>query len=398
MRRDDDLLFGEGDLRRFPVIVVPGCGKTTLSSARLRRFLQVHEHEVHYLPLPLLALGDMMKSALYLRRRLDEFKVLLGASRLNIICLGEGGLILRWAIEHLHQVNYLNKAIFLGAPFHGAYKLALVGFAPAAYQMIPSSIFMRRCKEQPVEEEMLRRYYSIYTRFHPLSYPRKSSYLEGANNIRIDWFCPKPCLFHSKRVFSLILDILEGQYPLKTAMEQENKKARSRLDELNGAVKRNPQDAYSYLMRGSFFLERGCWTRAIQDLNTVIRIRPDLSEAYYLRALAYRRKMRYNENPIQNRSIRDLSRIISIRPGFAEAYYERGVCYALLNSWGDALRDWDHALILNRDYHPAYLARGLARMKMGELMGARDDFEEVLRLHPDNYDALRFLHEIRRRT
>jgi len=113
-----------------------------------------------------------------------------------------------------------------------------------------------------------------------------------------------------------------------------------------------------------------------------------------LRGKALRHKMSYDENPIYNRAIRDFNQVIRARPGWAEAYYERGVCYALLNAWNEAVDNWDRALILNRDLYQAYLARGLGRRKKGDISGAIKDFTEVLRIQPDEPEALRFLSEL----
>ena len=55
---------------------------------------------------------------------------------------------------------------------------------------------------------------------------------------------------------------------------------------------------------------------------------------------------------------------------------------------------WDRALIIDRDLYPAYLARGLGRMKKGDFAGAAEDFTEVLRIQPDEPEATRFLSEL----
>jgi tetratricopeptide (TPR) repeat protein len=371
--------------RRNPVIIIPGIGRSSTSSIALRNWLQQLEYEAYFLPLPMYGLGDMARNVKYLRRKMDEFKILLNSSHLDVVCQGEGGLILRYCVENQGQLRYLGRIIFLGTLMRGTYRLALLPLMPAPRQVMPFSSFIKISAANPPEPQTAVKYTSIYNRHGTLFIPGGSGYLYGATNVRAKWLCNNPNLTRSRRVLQLVLDVLEDRGGQGEAAPENP----DRLKQLQ-----EPEDANALIMRGKFYLERGCWELAIHDLNAAIKLKPELAEAYYLRAMAFRRKIHYDENPIHNRSIRDLSRTISLKPGFAEAYYERGVCLALLNAWSEALEDWEHALILNRDYHSAYLARGLARRKAGNNRQALEDFKEVLRLHPDNQDAIRMIAEL----
>ncbi len=379
--------------RRNPIIVIPGIGRSSTSSIALRNWLQQLEYEAYFLPFPMYGLGDISRNANYLRKKIDEFKILLNTSHLDVICQGEGGLVLRYCIEKQGQLKYLGRIIFLGTLMRGTYRLAPLSLMSAPRQVLPFSSFVRILAASPPEPQTAVKYTSIYNRHGTMFIPGGSGYLHGATNVRVKWLCNNPNLTRSRRVLQLVLDVLEDRgRPGEAALESPE-----RLKQLHDAtetIKVQPEDANALIMRGKFYLERGCWELAIQDLNAAIKLKPELAEAYYLRAMAFRRKIHYDENPIHNRSIRDLSRTISLKPGFAEAYYERGVCLALLNTWSEALEDWEHALILNRDYHSAYLVRGLARRKAGNNRQALEDFKEVLRLHPDNHDALRMIAEL----
>ena len=201
-------------------------------------------------------------------------------------------------------------------------------------------------------------------------------------------------LIRSRNLMGILSDLLEGEDESEEGFGKEDEDAL--LAELNFSLEGDSQDEGDLFRRGKLLLDRGYYNWAINDLSRLIKIRPDFPEAFMLRGKALRRKISYDENPIYNRAIRDFNQVIRLRPGWAEAYYERGVCYALLNDWSDALDSWDRALILNRDLYQAYLARGLGRKKRGDTAGAADDFTEVLRIQPDEPEALRFLSEMGR--
>ncbi len=166
------------------------------------------------------------------------------------------------------------------------------------------------------------------------------------------------------------------------------------LRDLNRTLEEDPLNDAALLRRAEMLMKWGYYGSALRDLKRLSKLRPDLPELYILMGRAYRHKIQYDDNPLYNQAIRNYSRAISLEPGSAEAYFERGVCYALLNAWGEAVDDWDRALILNRDYYPAYLARGLARRKRGDMRGAEEDFREVLRINPGDRDASRFLSDL----
>ena len=378
--------------RRYPVVVFPGISRSALSTASLRRRLQALDFEVIFQPFPWRGMGDMRSNAASLRRRLQELKVLLHAGRLVVICQGESGLIFRFCMEKMGWLDFIRRAVFLGTPMHGTLRHLLTPLPRGCRQALPGSEFIRELEEDEADGRFAACYVSVYSGRGPLFLPTASGYLEGAVNVRLGWYCPDGDLARSRKVLAVILPFLveEGGEEERGKGEEETL---VHLGELDRLVREHPDDPQALVMRARFFLEKGCSELAIRDLNSALRMKRELPEAYLLRGVAHRRRLRPGENPIHNLSLQDLSRAIRLKPGFAEAYFQRGVCHALLGMWDDALEDWDHTLILNRDHHAAYLARGLARLRRGETRQAREDFREVLRLHPDNPDALRLLRE-----
>lgn len=68
-------------------------------------------------------------------------------------------------------------------------------------------------------------------------------------------------------------------------------------------------------------------------------------------------------------------------------YFKRGTVYLALSRPKSALDDLNRALELNKDFSPALSQRASLRLKFGALDEAYIDYENLLRLEPNNQDA-----------
>ncbi len=382
--------------QRDPVLYIPGFLRFNFLSTTLRRRLRNLDFEVYTMRLPNFAAGDIRKSARCLMRRMEELRVLLGVRRLSLVGQGLGGLIARYAVEQMGAKDYLGRLVMLGTPNRGS--LSFYPFAPfkAARQSLPSSTFLRGLSDAylaMLEEGARSPHVSIYTSQDFAVIPWTSCRLEGAENVRVKWLCTHMGLARSANLMGTIVGMLEGEEAGEGFRDEDDD---ALLRELSLSLDKDAADEADLLRRGRLLLERGYYGWAERDLSRLVKLRPDFPEAYMLRGKALRHKISYDENPIYNHAVRDFNQVIKLKPGRAEAYYERGVCHALLNDWPDAIDSWDRALILDRDLYPAYLARGLGRRERGDIAGAAEDFAEVLRIQPDEPEALRFLAEMGR--
>ncbi len=383
--------------RRDPVLYVPGFLRFSFISAAFRRRLKELDFEVYTIHLPNFAVGDIRKGARILMYKMEEFRVLLGVRRLSLVGQGLGGLVARFAVEQMGAKDYLGRLVMLGTPNHGSYTFYPFFLFKAAREMFPSSAFLANLSagyRDELADGTVFPYVSLFTSKDLAVIPWSNCRLEGTDNVRVGWFCTHMGLVRSKNLIGIMVGMLEGEEAEAEGFVEEDEEAL--LQELNLSLQEEPQDEGDLFRRGKLLLDRGYYICAVRDLSRLIKLKSDFPEAYMLRGKALRRKMSYDENPIYNRAIRDFNHVIRLKPGWAEAYYERGVCYALLNAWSDAVDSWDRALILNRDLYPAYLARGLGRRKKGDVTGAVEDFTEVLRIQPDEPEALRFLSELGR--
>ena len=68
-------------------------------------------------------------------------------------------------------------------------------------------------------------------------------------------------------------------------------------------------------------------------------------------------------------------------------YGNRGMAYLNLNMWKESEVDSTVSVELNRTYTKGYFRRGTARVQLGKLREALEDFERVIVLEPTNTDA-----------
>ena len=150
----------------------------------------------------------------------------------------------------------------------------------------------------------------------------------------------------------------------------------------------NPAYAKAYNNRGTVYLNKGYFDRAIRDYNQAIKLNPRDVTAYYNRGNAYLSKGDYES------AIRDFDKAIGLNPRMAAAYNNRGSVYNRRGEHERAIRDFDQAIELNPRYAKAYNNRGLAYIGQGNYERAIRDFERVIKLNPGNakaYDNLAWI-------
>src|SRR5262245_51945701 len=103
---------------------------------------------------------------------------------------------------------------------------------------------------------------------------------------------------------------------------------------------------------------------------------PDLVRIYNDRGTAYVRKKDYKK------ALADFEAVLRLKPDDAYGHYNRGLVNYELDRYDGAIADFDW--LLARDAGDIYALgyRGLAHMHSGSEAGALDDFNTVLRLAP----------------
>lgn len=184
----------------------------------------------------------------------------------------------------------------------------------------------------------------------------------------------------------------------------------------------NKDKAEAYNNRGLAKRQKGDRDGAIEDYNKAIKINPNFAEAFYNRGSA-KRSMVYEANTKEEKrkwfdeSIKDFEEALRLNPEFkdtkyriktakhslaefeeepddAKAYYNRGITKYFNGDNDGAIKDFNKAIGLKRDYIEAYNNRGNAKMNKGYAAKTKDekrkwfdraiiDYKKALQLNPD---------------
>ena len=144
------------------------------------------------------------------------------------------------------------------------------------------------------------------------------------------------------------------------------------------------------------------YTGALEDINRVITLSPNLMLAYFQRATLRYRNLEYKRSDATFRAdatdadntaksaysidnarieyelmIQDLNKTIELSPRFAYAYYNRANVYFAQGRVDAAIADYNQAIYLQPDMADAYFNRGLAYLKGGDEIRGREDLSKA---------------------
>jgi len=135
--------------------------------------------------------------------------------------------------------------------------------------------------------------------------------------------------------------------------------------------------AATYSNRGTEWLGKGEYDRALADYNEAIRLRPDYAEIFNNRGNVWRKKGEYD------RAIADYNEAIRLRPDYAKAFNNRGNAWQDKGEYDLAITDYNQAIRLKPDFAAAFNGRGIVWYTKGEFDRAITDYNQAIRLEPD---------------
>lgn len=170
-----------------------------------------------------------------------------------------------------------------------------------------------------------------------------------------------------------------------------------------------------YLKRSSAYLMVGKYPQAIADASEVIKLRPSLLDAYFIRGVSRfevgeymgsREDLTYftardKTNPAAfnylaallfmnkeyNEALQQYSEVIKINPEFPDIYTNRGMMFHYKQDYLSAIQDYNEALKLNPKNVTAYNNRGAARLMLKDFKGSVEDFTQAIALDSNNANA-----------
>src|SRR6185312_16395276 len=119
------------------------------------------------------------------------------------------------------------------------------------------------------------------------------------------------------------------------------------LRDLTRAITLNPKYAAAYHNRADAYLVIGMYKEAADDATQAINLLPPDTpdpDLLLLRARAYSGDKKYNQ------AVDDLNKLIELKPDLIEAYVERGMVFTQVRRFDDAIGDLTRAIeIANND-------------------------------------------------
>ena len=84
---------------------------------------------------------------------------------------------------------------------------------------------------------------------------------------------------------------------------------------------------------------------------------------------------------------RSFNTVIEIEPEFARGWDGRGESFLLQKKYKEAIKDFDRALTLKPNLSQAYAHRSIAKLSLGDLIGAKLDADAAIEMEPESVDA-----------
>ena len=148
----------------------------------------------------------------------------------------------------------------------------------------------------------------------------------------------------------------------------------------------DPDDAYAYYARGVVFLSQGDARRAVQDLDTALRLNASLAVGYAARGSFHLARDSFDL------AIQDFDKALALDTENADVHNDRGVAYWRKGDAERALQDFNGALNL-RSNKAAFANRGNLLLQRGEWEKARNDLLRARNMGMDIVDAFRGISE-----
>jgi FKBP-type peptidyl-prolyl cis-trans isomerase 2/TolA-binding protein len=141
-------------------------------------------------------------------------------------------------------------------------------------------------------------------------------------------------------------------------------------------LEKNPQQAEELFIQGVKAQNEGKLEEAISLYNKALRIKPDLSKAYYNIGVIYQ------EKGIFDKAIFSYKLALSYKYDYTEAYHNIGVIYWKLKNFEEAISNLMYAINFNPFHALSYYHLGVIYQELGQIKKATNLYERALQIDP----------------
>ena len=166
----------------------------------------------------------------------------------------------------------------------------------------------------------------------------------------------------------------------QTAYAQSNQEWRDSLNILNQQIAQSPYSADLHMRKAAINLELQQWEFAVDEYKTVLQHDENNLTALFYRAYAYTHLRRYDL------AKNDYNDLLLIVPTHMEARIGLSYVYQLMGKRNDALDLLNIVVEQHPDSVAGYVARASLETEMNQYESALYDWEEAIKLNPENTD------------
>lgn len=205
----------------------------------------------------------------------------------------------------------------------------------------------------------------------------KPQYYHTLSDIQLDYYKSRQALttmevaahLFPKRVATL-LKLSETQFILK--------QYDASVQTINDILAFEPQNAEAYFMLGMNFREEGGNKRAIAAFQTAVENDPDLMDGWLIIAEIYAEEGDFKAVQYYDNAIR-------VNPQSVEALHGKAFFLQNNDRIPEALDIYEQITLLDPNYEPIYLNRGILFIEIDSLDRAREEFDILINIKPQNH-------------
>jgi tetratricopeptide (TPR) repeat protein len=153
------------------------------------------------------------------------------------------------------------------------------------------------------------------------------------------------------------------------------------INDMNEVLKINPNIERAYFGRGVCKFEQKDFKGAEEDMNKFIEKDKTTAMAYN-----YLAGCRFMQQDFKG-ALDNYDMVAKLDPKYPDVYTNRGMMKHYLKDLKGAVEDYDKALAIDPDNATAYNNRGAAKLNQGDSKGALVDFDKAISLRKDYADA-----------
>lgn len=170
-------------------------------------------------------------------------------------------------------------------------------------------------------------------------------------------------------------------YNIRGSIFQQLDQHEASIESYRHALKIKPNYAEAYYNMANAFKLNNQLSEALEAYDTVVKLEPDNAQAYYNIANTYRDRKQLEK------SLTAYNRAIELNPKYAQAYHNMGVTLSDLGRYDTAIVSLRKALKIQPNYAQAYYNLGITLQSNGMLNEAKETLKKALVLRPDYVQA-----------